>query len=101
MGIFIRGKDALFFDHMVMALYGHAAAFTVVGAAILLTQIGVPMAAPVAALALFIYFIISTKRAYQRGWIKTVYSSTMVSFFYLLVLLIAVILITLNIILRA
>ena len=43
MGVFIRGRDALFFDHMVMALYGHAVAFAVVGAAILLTQLGVPM----------------------------------------------------------
>ena len=100
MGVFIRGRDALFFDHMVMALYGHAVAFAVVGAAILLTQIGAPMAAPVAALALFVYFVMSTKRAYQRGWVKTVYSSTMVSFFYIVILFVAVILITLQIILR-
>lgn len=86
MGLFIRGRDALFFDHMVMSLYSHAVAFTLAGAAIILTQIGVPYAGMAALAALFAYSVMSVKRAYGRGWVKTVYSTVMIGFLYLIAL---------------
>ena len=85
-GIFIRGRDALFFDHIVTAFYSHAVGFSIVGAAIILTQIGVPLTGLAAASFLFVYFVRTLKRTYGRGWIKTVYSSIMISIFYTLIL---------------
>ncbi len=100
MGVFIRGRDALFFDHMVQSLYGHSVAFALVGLAVIATQLGIPFAGLVTALGLFIYFVLAMKRAYGRGWVKTIYSSVMVNIFYMLILFTIVILITAKIILQ-
>ncbi|NWG92976.1 MAG: DUF3667 domain-containing protein [Parvularculaceae bacterium] len=84
--MFIRGRDALLFDHLVLALYSHAAAFTVIGAAILLGQFGVPNVFPAAMALLGVYFVLALRRAYKRGWIKTVLSSAFIGVLYLIVL---------------
>jgi hypothetical protein len=86
LGLFIRGKDALLFDHLVLSLYSHATAFAIIGAAIILAQLGVSNTFPFAMAALFVYFAAALKRAYGRGWVKTVYSTVFVGFLYLLVL---------------
>lgn len=86
LGIFIRGKDALLFDHLVLSLYSHAAAFAIIGAAIILAQIGVPNTFPVAMAALLAYFVLALKRSYGRGWIKTVYSTLFVGLLYVIIL---------------
>ncbi len=86
MAMFIRGRDALLFDHIVLSLYSHATGFAIIGAAILLGQFGVPYVFPVAIAAFGAYFIAALKRAYRRGWVKTVYSAAFVSFLYLIVL---------------
>jgi hypothetical protein len=52
LALFLRGRDALLFDHLVLALYSHAAAFAIVGAAIIAGQLGFKSAGPVAAGAL-------------------------------------------------
>lgn len=93
---FIRGPDALYFDHVVFSLYNHAVAFAVVGVAVLLAQVGAPGVGFAAGAALAVYFIIAVKRAYGRGWIKTVYSSLMGGLLYLLVLIAAVLAIVIN-----
>lgn len=86
LAMFIRGPDALLFDHLVLAIYSHAAGFAVIGAAVILAQFGVPYVFPVGMAVLGVYFIAALKRAYQRGWVKTVYSALFVSFLYLLTL---------------
>lgn len=101
MGLFIRGKDALFFDHLVMSLYSHAVAFTLAGLAILLTQLGLPLVGFAAFIALFAYSVAALKRAYARGWFKTVYSTLMIGFLYLVTLAGIVMFIVVRIVLDA
>lgn len=98
LALFIRGRDALLFDHLVLALYSHAAAFAIVGAAIIAGQLGFKYAGAVAAGALGVYFLLALKRAYKRGWIKTVYTGVFVSFLYFLVLSTAVLSIVSNVV---
>jgi hypothetical protein len=86
MALFIRGKDALLFDHVVLSLYSHAVAFAIIGVAILLGQFGVPYIFPAASAAFAVYFVAALKRAYGRGWIKTILSSALIGFIYLFVL---------------
>lgn len=86
MALFIRGRDALLFDHLVLSLYSHAAAFAIIGVAIVAGQFGLPYVFPAAMAALGIYFIAALRRAYKRGWVKTVYSAAFVGFLYLIVL---------------
>lgn len=86
LALFIRGRDALLFDHLVLSLYSHAAAFAIIGLAIIVGQFGVPHIFPVAMAALGVYFIAALRRAYKRGWVKTIYSAAFAGFFYLIVL---------------
>ena len=82
LGLFIRGRDALFFDHLVLALYSHAVGFVIVGLAVLLGQAGVQFAGPLAGVALFAYFLIALRRAYKRGWLKTVFTAVSIAVIY-------------------
>ncbi|MBI1366269.1 MAG: DUF3667 domain-containing protein [Alphaproteobacteria bacterium] len=84
--IFIRGRDALFFDHLVLSLYSHAVGFAVVGGAIIAAQLGAPDAGLVAFGVLTLYFVLALRRAYRRGWVKTVLSSLAIEFIYLVIL---------------
>ena len=98
LAIFIRGRDALVFDHLVLALYTHAVGFAVVIAALLASQAGVPHAGPAAGAAMFIYFFAALKRSYGRGWVKTTWTAIMASFLYLTILFSAVIFMRWNIV---
>jgi hypothetical protein len=80
--IFIRGKDAMLFDHGVFAIYAHAVGFVIVGVAIVASQFGATLALPIATLALFAYLLLGLKRAYGRGWIKTTLATVVVSLLY-------------------
>ncbi len=86
LGVFIRGRDALLFDHLVLSLYSHATAFAILGGAILLAQFGVPNVFPVAMILLAVYMVAALRRAYNRGWIKTIYSSAFAGLVYLVIL---------------
>lgn len=86
LAFFIRGRDALLFDHLVLSLYSHATGFAIIGLAILLGQFGVPHVFPAAMAALGVYFIAALKRAYKRGWAKTVYSAAFAGLLYLVIL---------------
>ena len=83
--LFIR-RGAFFFDHLVLSLYSHATGFAIFGAAILLAQAGAPQVLPMSIAALGVYFVLALKRAYNRGWIKTIWTSAMSGFFYLIIL---------------
>jgi len=86
LALFIRGRGALFFDHLVLSLYSHAAGFAIFGAAILLGQFGAPQMLPVSVVLLGLYFTLALKRAYGRGWIKTLWTSGMSAFLYFVIL---------------
>ncbi len=100
LGIFIRGRDALFFDHMVLSLYSHAVGFAAVGLAILAAQAGVPMVGPTAALFLAAYFVLALKRAYGRGWVKTVWTAFAGGLSYMIILAAAVLFIVVRIVMN-
>jgi len=87
--LFIR-RRVFFFDHLVLSLYSHATGFAVFGAAILLGQFGVPQMLPVSILFLGLYFTLALKRAYRRGWIKTMWTSAMAAFIYFVILVVVV-----------
>lgn len=84
LSLYLR-RDALLFDHMVLSLYVHSVNFLIVGSALLLTQLGIPFAGYVAALAISIYYIAALKRAYNRGWVKTIWTALSSGLVYLLV----------------
>jgi hypothetical protein len=86
LALFLRGRNALLFDHLVLSLYSHAMGFAIIGIAILLGQLGVPNVFPVAMAALGVYFVAALKRAYGRGWIKTALSAVVVGLIYFMVL---------------
>ena len=86
LALFIRGRNALLFDHLVLSLYSHAMGFAIIGIAILLGQFGVPGVFAVAMAALGVYFVAALKRAYGRGWIKTVMTSVFAGLIYFLAL---------------
>lgn len=101
LSLFIRGRDALFFDHLVLAFYSHAVGFAVVGATIIAAQLGIPGAGFFAVSALVIYFVAALKRAYKRGWIKTLFTAAFVSFFYFVILSSVVFAIVSNVVWRS
>ncbi len=86
LALFLRGRDALIFDHLVFALYSHAAAFAVIGLAIIAAQLGVPGAFAAASAAIALYFFIAIKRGYRRGWIKSLWTSIGAGALYLIAL---------------
>jgi len=98
LALFIRGRDALVFDHIVFALYIHAAMFSIVGIAILLGQASFPHMGLVAFLAIAVYFILGLKRTYRRGWLKTIWTALLGGALYSLILTSAVTAIVLNIV---
>jgi hypothetical protein len=86
LALFIRGRDALLFDHLVLALYMHATAFVIGGLGILAAMAHIPYAAPVAAGLIALYFFVALKRAYKRGWIKTTFTALFAGLFYIIIL---------------
>jgi hypothetical protein len=84
--LFIRGRDALLFDNLVLSIYTHAAAFAIAGAGILAARLGVPHAGAGAAFALAIYFTLAVRRAYRRSWIKTLFATFFIASLYLAIL---------------
>lgn len=97
LALFIRGKDALIFDHMVLSLYTHAVSFVIIGAALILAQAGVPYTGYIASVGVAAYYLVALKRGYGRGWIKTVWTALMSGLLYLGVLLTVVMTIVSNI----
>ena len=95
LGLFLR-RDVLLFDHMVFALYTHAVGFVIVGASLILTQLGIPFAGATAPLALVIYYIFGVKRSYKRGWVKTVWTVLGSSAIYMLILMTILVVIVSN-----
>ncbi len=85
LALFLR-RGALIFDHLVLAFYTHAAGFAVIGLSLILAQFGAPYMGVAAAIALPVYYIAVLKRAYGRGWIKTLWTALMSGVLYMTVL---------------
>ena len=72
----IRGRDALVYDHLVFAFNYFAVAFFVVALAVWASQIapGTLVVSAVTAV-LAVYYVLSLKGAFGRGWAKTVFAA--------------------------
>ncbi len=101
LALFLRGRNALLFDHLVQSLYGHAVGFALVGFAVIGVHLGFANAFVIALPALLIYFLLSLKRSYKRGWIKTIYTGLSVSLLYTIILTVAVLAITTQVVIAA
>lgn len=99
--VFIRGKDAMVFDHLVLSLYTHAAAFAIVGFCLVLARFGVPYMGAAAFLGVAVYYLAVLKSAYGRGWIKTVWTMIASGLIYLIILFSAAFAIVINIVWNA
>jgi hypothetical protein len=88
--LFIRGRNAMIYDHLLLALNVHAVAFLILTVGLLTAQLvtmswlawgffgGVPL-----------YYLLAAKGAFRRGWIKTVLATLFVFFFYVIALVVA------------
>lgn len=91
MALFFRGRDALIYDHLILSLYVHSVAFLIVTAALMISYIqGGASVAGATGLFIFLYFLIALKRAYRRGWIKTLLSGAVIALIYVIFLSIAI-----------
>ncbi len=93
LALFLR-REAFIFDHMVLALYMHAVGFAIVGAGLIFAQLGAPLMGLISSIAIAVYYLVAIKRAYKRGWRKTVWTAFASGMIYLLVLLSVVMAIT-------
>ena len=100
LALFLR-RGALIFDHLVLAFYTHAAGFAVIGLSLILAQFGAPYMGVAAAIALPVYYIAVLKRAYGRGWIKTLWTALVSGVLYMVVLFSILLTILSNIVWRA
>lgn len=95
--LFIRGKRALLFDHLVHAAYIHAVTFLVILFGVI---VGIFWKSPVFNLVLLgglvLYLPLSLKRMFGRGWFKTVLTSYTVGFNYILTIFVVIIFILLS-----
>ncbi|MEZ5893885.1 MAG: DUF3667 domain-containing protein [Parvularculaceae bacterium] len=98
--LFIRRK-ALIFDHLVLAFYTHAVGFAVIGASLILAQVGFPQTGLAAFIALSNYYIAALKRAYGRGWVKTIWTAMGTGMLYMIVLMSIMMTIIVNVVMRA
>lgn len=98
--LFLR-RGVLMFDHLILAFYTHAAGFAMIGLSLILTQLGAPLMGAAAMLANAIYYVAALKRAYGRGWIKTLWTGLVSGVLYLLVFLMILMTITTNIVWKA
>lgn len=95
--IYIRGPNALLYDHLIHAIYIHSLLFMSLLMAILLAR-AVPgdLVAQGLLIGFLIYLPLSLKRMFKRGWIKTVWTTLNIGFIYIVVLFFALILMSIN-----
>jgi len=92
--IFIRGKRALLFDHLVHSAYIHGVMFLLILIGVIAGPFAPGKFLPITLLCLMtLYLPISLKRMFGRGWFKTILTSYSVAFIYLLIVFIAITLI--------
>ncbi len=99
--LFIRGKDALIFDHLVMSFYIHAAGFAIIAVCLVVAQLGLPYIGVATFVLVAGYYVTTLKRTYGRGWVKTVWTALASGLLYQFVLISAMMAIVWNIIWNA
>ncbi len=76
-------KDFLFVDHLVFSLTMHSFVFVaLIGAAILAQILAGGLVATITWIVISIYFLLSLKRFYGQGWVKTGLKFAGISFIY-------------------
>jgi len=88
--IFIRGRgNALMYDHLVHAAYIHAVTFFLILFGVLMKRFipAIPIL-QITIIGLLIYLPLSLKRMFNRGWIKTVWTTYWVGLLYLFVIMV-------------
>ncbi|MBB5517938.1 DUF3667 domain-containing protein [Amphiplicatus metriothermophilus] len=100
LALFLR-RDALIFDHLILSFYTHAAGFAVIALALLGAQLGASYMGLAASAAIGVYYVAALKRAYGRGWLKTLWTAAASGALYLGVLLTIVMAIVSHVIWRA
>ena len=93
--IFIRGPNALLFDHLIHAFYVQSMFFMALLASILLSRI-LPggLVAQFMMLGFAIYLPLSLKRMFGRGWFKTIWTTIWVGGIYSFVLFTSILIIS-------
>ena len=93
--LFIRGKNALLYDHLIHAIYIHCVFLLALIISLLLSRL-VPGYFVFLALFGFMTFhlIFSVKKMFSRGWIKTVWTTLGTGFLYSFLLFIILIVIS-------
>lgn len=87
--IWIRGRDALLYDHLLLSLNTHSVAFLILTVGLWTSAFAPPAALPWAFFAgVPLYYLVASKGAFRRGWIKTTLGMLTVFFWYSIVLLI-------------
>lgn len=87
--VFIRGPNAILFDHLVHSAYIHAVTFMVVLISILAAKV-IPggMVAAAAFVLMLIYLPLSARGMFGRTWFKSILTSYCVGFVYAIVFII-------------
>ena len=98
--IFLR-RGALVFDHLVLSFYSHAVGFATIGLSLILAQFGAPYMGYAAFVCIGAYYLLALKKAYGRGWVKTVWTALISGGIYLFILLAIIITIMSNIVWRS
>ena len=81
--VFIRGKDALIYDHLLLAIQTHAFAFLVLTLSLWTSRL-LPPEAPGAAFFLGVpfYYLMGLRGAFKRSWRKSIAATIFMSFVY-------------------
>ncbi len=86
--LFIRGPNAMLIDHLIHAIYLQSTLFIAVLSTVILSQfISSNILMPILTAVLILYFMLSLKRMFKRGWIKTIWTTLVGGFMYVLILL--------------
>lgn len=89
--IYIRGPNALLYDHLIHGIYIQSIFYMGLLLAILLSKIFPGgLIAQGLMILLLIYLPISLKRMFSRGWFKTIWTTLNIGFIYSLVLIFAI-----------
>ena len=81
--MFIRGRDALVYDHLLLAIQTHAFAFVVL-TALLWVGFTIPseLSFLIFLLAMPVYYVLGLRGAFKRGWFHSIFTTIFVGAVY-------------------
>ena len=84
--VFIRGRDALVYDHLLLAIQTHAFAFLVLTLSLWTSRFLPPEAGPTAFfLGVPLYYLMGLRGAFRRSWRKSIAATLFVTLIYSIV----------------